>query len=328
MINQEKKNRIRYLANGVYTATVGTTNIGIITAEIPAPGTPQNVYLVDSGADAEAGKEIYRLLSDLFPDGFTLQAVICTHSNSDHIGGNALLQKKTGCGIWATAGESGSITYPLLQAALIWGGFPFQEITGPVYVAETSTVTRIINFSDQIRLSRNRILSFIPLPGHYFEMCGIRITDEQDNKTVMFLGDSIFGRDMIKKYWIPFIFDVEKFKQTLNNIAEFPADFYVPSHGNVVTEIDALVELNLIAVLETEASIIAALKQEKTAEELLQYIADLNNITLRDGQYALIGSTLRSYLSHLHTQGKITHFIRHNKMFWKSIPLPDTSSGR
>ena len=313
MINQEKKNRIRYLANGVYTATVGTTNIGIITAEIPAPETPQNVYLIDSGADAEAGKEIYGLLSDLFPDGFTLQAVICTHSNSDHIGGNAWLQKKTGCGIWATAGESGSITYPLLQAALIWGGFPFQEITGPVYVAEPSTVTRIINFSDQIRLSRNRILSFIPLPGHFFDMVGIRTPDN-----TVFLADCVSSPAVLEKYGVTFIYDVAQYFATLDRIEALDAVIFVPSHADVTTDIRPLAALNRAKVHEIARAIEEICAEPQDTESVIQAIFRAYRLSMSAEQYVLVGSTIRSYLSWMKDSGRLDVVIGEDSLRWQA----------
>ncbi|AEE17033.1 MBL fold metallo-hydrolase [Treponema brennaborense] len=325
------------LCAGVHVIT-GVTNIGVI-ADYPAEpadggksAAVPDLYLIDSGADGDAAKKIYKTLESLYPEGFTLKAVICTHSNADHIGGNDWFQKHTGCGVWASLGERGSIEHTVIEAAIIWGGYPFAEITGKRYVARPSRVTRVIGCGETVRLAGGAEISFISLPGHYLDMIGVLYTagapitgaqtDNEPPRRVLFLGDCIFGRHVIKKYWIPFLFDVGQFKRTLDTIKTVPADAYVPSHGDVLDSADsleALAELNMIAIMETEVSILAVLKEEKTAEELLQAVADLNRIELADGQYVLIGCTLRSYLSYLHGQKKIGHYIRGNKMYWKRL---------
>lgn len=295
----------------------GVTNIGIINC-----GNSENnitsLCIVDSGGDSDAGKKNYKVLEQLFPLGFELKAVISTHSNADHIGGNKWLKNKTNCEIWASLGERGSMEFPLLEPIVIWGGYPFKEITGKMYVAPACPVDKIINYEETVSLSNGGKIQFVSLPGHYFDQTGVlHIT--ASGKRTLFLGDSLFGRHVLKKYWIPFLFDVASFKETLNKIKNIPAEAYVPSHGDIETEIEALAELNLLAILETEASILEALKTPLTAEDLLKHIADLNNITLQDGQFVLIGSTLRSYLSYLQNQGKIHHWIKDNRMYWESL---------
>ena len=101
--------------------------------------------------------------------------------------------------------------------------------------------------------------------------------------------------------------------------SKIDADFYIPGHGDIVTEIEGIAELNLLAILETEDMILDELKKPKTMEELLKAVADRSNITLKTSQYCLIGSTLRSYLSGLYETGKITYTIEENRMIWKSI---------
>ncbi|MDR2136737.1 MAG: MBL fold metallo-hydrolase [Synergistaceae bacterium] len=58
-------------------------------------------YLIDTGLDDEQGRKLLKLLNEE-RQGVPLRAIVNTHSNADHIGANALVQKRTGCQVWAT----------------------------------------------------------------------------------------------------------------------------------------------------------------------------------------------------------------------------------
>ena len=103
--------------------------------------------LIDSGNDKEAGRQIAKLLNDR---GWELRLIVNTHSNADHIGGNAFLQGKTGCRIAATAVESAFIENPFLEPAFLFGGFPFGDLKTKFLMARPSRVTDVIPSSGKL----------------------------------------------------------------------------------------------------------------------------------------------------------------------------------
>ena len=315
------------LFNSVYVIP-GATNTGAITVK---KGDRYEVYLVDTGMNADDGKRILQAVEEIFTekndgsdntktnDSFTLKAIINTHSHADHTGGNKYIQEKTGCEIYATFGETGSIINPFLQPAVVWGGFPITEIRTSYLTSESTIPTKIISSETKITLPNGGALSFVPLPGHYFDMVGVlyTLTDGVDTKSAFFMGDGVFGRAHIMKYWIPFLYDVGKFKESLEIIKNTRATWYIPSHGETTERIEETVELNQIAILSNERCILRVLeKSDLSEEDILKKCADLNEITLKPAQYALIKSTIRSYLSYLNIDGKLSYYIKENRMLW------------
>lgn len=304
---------VQELLPGIYVIP-GATNTGAVCTE---SNGNRDVYLIDSGGSPEEGERIYSVLCSLFDkSGFVLRAVINTHSHADHAGGNAYLREKTGCGVWMSYREKGGMENTVLQSAVAWGGRPLPEFETSFYVPSPCETTRIVSGKDVIPLPDGKTISFIPLPGHYFEMLGVICTSAEGKKAV-FTGDGVLGRKVIGKFSIPFMYDVGAFLDSLDALCRIDADWFIPSHGETVPEINETAEMNKIAVLETITGIMLLLAEKpRSAEELLTAVADKNNITLKLAQYVLIGSTLRSYLSYLYRTERITYTIIDNKMLW------------
>ena len=72
----------------------------------------QDVCLIDSGNDKDAGRKVRQILD---ANGWRLTAIYNTHSNADHIGGNKYLQGQTGCKIYAPGIDCAFTRYPVLE---------------------------------------------------------------------------------------------------------------------------------------------------------------------------------------------------------------------
>ena len=217
----------------------------------------------------------------------------------------------TGCEIWGTPMERAFIEHPQLEASFLWGGYPVKEMTSKFFQAKPSKVTKLLNAPSDLEDQR---FSVIDLPGHFFNMIGVRSFDK-----VLYLADCMFGDNILKKYRIPFVYDVASYKDTLHKVAGINADYYVMSHGEVQTDIGPAIRQNLAAVEEIEEKILALVSVPQTFDAVLQQVADSFMLTLDYGQFALVGSTIRSFLSYLYNNSKICYTFDGNRMYWSRI---------
>lgn len=274
------------------------TNIGVYKID------EKQVYLIDAGNDSDAGKKILKIINE---NGWEVKGIITTHSNADHIGGNKIIQDRTNCIILANKIEKSFTENPILESSFLYGGYPFKEIRNKFLLAKESIVTPIEN---NLPIG----LEYISLKGHFFDMIGIRTSDN-----VYFLADSLFSEETINKYHLFYIYDVREFLNTLNYLDTLEGGLYIPSHCKATKDISSLIKVNRNKIEEIKNKIYNICKNEITFEEILKNIFDEYNLIMNGNQYVLVGSTIRSYLSYLCEENKISYEFKENKMVWKQV---------
>lgn len=272
------------------------TNIGVYKIN------DEDVYLIDSGNDKDAGKKILKIIEE---QGWKVKGIITTHSNADHIGGNKLIQERTNCLILANKIEKVFNENTILEPSFLYGGYPFKDLRNKFLLAKESSCLELEN-------NLPEGLEFFSLKGHYFDMIGIKTSDN-----VYFLADSLFSEETINKYHLFYIYDVREFLNTLEFLSTLDGKLFIPSHTEALTDIKKLIEINKNKVNEILDKIFDWCKMEKTFEDLLKEIFDEYNLVMNPNQYVLIGSTVRSYLSYLYDEGKLIFEFKENKMYWK-----------
>ena len=101
------------------------------------------VYLIDSGNDKDAGRKARQILDK---NGWHLTAILNTHSNADHIGGNHYLQGQTECKVYSAGIEAAFTKHPVLEPSFLYGGYPCKDLRHKFLLAQESNVT---DFSDE-----------------------------------------------------------------------------------------------------------------------------------------------------------------------------------
>lgn len=267
--------------------------------------TETEVYLIDSGNDKDAGKKVRRILEER---GWVLKGIMNTHSHADHVGGNAYLQQQTGCKVFASGIEAAFTEDPILEPTTLYAGYPCKDLRHKFLMAVGS---KTVDFTDE---DFPKEVEVIQLPGHSFHMVGFRTPDG-----TVFLGDCIASESTLNKYQISFIYNVEEYLKTLDLVENMEGKMFVPSHVQPAADVRELVRLNRAKVYEITETIMEFLKEPMRTEDLLKKVFDTYGLMMNFEQYVLVGSTVRSYLSWLKDQGKITAEFKENYLYWKTV---------
>lgn len=262
-----------------------------------------HVVLIDSGNDKEAGRKVRQHLDR---QGWTLDAIYNTHSNADHIGGNAYLAKQTGCALYAPGIEAAFTQHPILEPALLYGGYPMKALRHKFLLAQESDA--------QLLTPEHLPAGFelIPLPGHFFDMVGLRTPDD-----VVFLADCLSSQATLDKYQISYVYDVAAYLDTLERVKEMHATLFVPAHANATEDIAPLAQYNIDKVNEIAGHILDFCAAPHTFEEVLQHLFTSYDLAMTFEQYALVGSTVRNYLSWLLDSEKLSANFADNRLLWQ-----------
>lgn len=271
------------------------TNIGIYKLD------DEKVCLIDTGNDKDSGRKILKIINE---QNWQVECIINTHSNADHVGGNKFIQDRTNCKILSSKIETAIINNPELEPALLYGAMPLNELNNKFLLAKESNCQIIDN-------NLPEGLEYFTLKGHFIDMIGIKTSDN-----IYFLGDSIFSEETINKYHIFFIYDVEKYLQTLDFLETLNGTFYIPSHVKPLTDLKELIKLNKNKINEICNKILSFCQNPVTTEEIIKNIFDTYNLEININQYALLGSTIKSYLTYLNNQNRVEYFFKDNLLYW------------
>ena len=267
--------------------------------------TDQEVYLIDSGSDKDAGRKVRQILDK---NGWRLRAIYNTHSNADHIGGNRYLQGQTGCRIYAPGIECAFTRWPVLEPSFLYGGCPCKELRHKFLLAQESGAEELTE--DCLPEG----FQAVPLPGHFFEMAGFRTPDD-----VVYLADCLSSRETLEKYRIGFIYDVAAYLETLEKVKAMNARAFVPAHAEAGEDVAELAQYNIEQVRAVAEKISDICREPLCFEAILQRLFTDYGLTMNFEQYVLVGSTVRSYLSWMKDTGRLESSFEKNLLLWRRV---------
>ena len=192
--------------------------------------------------------------------------------------------------------------------AIYNGGFPPAELRHKFLMAQPSDAHELT--ADVLPKG----FELLPLPGHFFDMAGFRTAED-----VVYLADCLSSRETLDKYQIPFIYDVAAYLTTLETVKTMQARMFVPAHAAAAEDVSQLAQYNIDKVQQVADRILTLCAQPLCSEVLLQKLFTAYGLDMTFQQYALVGSTVRSFLSWLKGEGRLTAEFADNMLLWRAV---------
>ena len=266
-------NKILEKINGETFLIKSYSNIGVFIFE-------KNVYLIDTGSNESLAAKVGKYLFENFPDYEFV--VVHTHCHVDHIKGNEKLKNRLNANFFAPIEELSLGIYPEFEGIYLFGAPAPKFLKGSFFMAKGV----IMNSLEELAFP----LEMLKLPGHSPGHTVFITPDE-----VVFLGDLVFGKDIIEKYKYIYIMDVDKHLNSLEKAKNLRGSFFVPSHGKMMNREEFLktLEENIEFVKRQLDFFYNVLKTPLNIDEITGEFLTKINFTGNEGMYFLA----RSYVS-------------------------------
>lgn len=290
---QQLSDKVFYLPGGV--------NCAIIKAE------DNKAILVDTGQDKDYGREIKKGCESL---GLTPAVIINTHSHADHYGGNDyLLRQYPDIPVYAPTFESAILQTPYLEPVYLFNGAkPLNELMSKWLLAKPSKVDSELKAGKLDLLGVS--LEVIDTSGHAHVQMSVQVDE------VLIAADALFGASVLEKYPLPFGQDIGGQIKSAERLKTLNIKTVLPGHGEVSSEVAALVEKNLVA-FERAASVVEEACTNVSTESVLQAVCKTLNITMTDlPRYYLNLCTVTAYLSYLREVKRVEVRLEENQVVW------------
>lgn len=264
-----------------------------------------NVWLIDSGNDKDAARKALHILE---AKAWKATAILNTHSNADHMGGNEMTTRRTGCTVYSTPIENAIIQNTLLEPTILYGGYPPKLLRNKFLMAQSSIALDI----NKAELPEG--MEIFPLPGHYLGMFGVKTPDD-----VYFLADSVFSAETLGKYHVTYVFDVKESLKTLDMLEGFQGKRCIPSHCEITEDICSLVAINRQNTNDIIGHLLKFCQDAHSFDEILQHVFHIYSLKMDMNQHVLVGSAIRSYLAYLMDEGKMAVEFNDSILRWHTL---------
>lgn len=271
------------------------TNVGIYRQ------SEHEAILIDACDHKRMVKGLDKILQEM---GLKVGVIIDTHCHVDHICGNRYFQDKYGCRILSTKLEQGFIYKPDMEPDFYNVALSLDKQNNPFYGIEPSEA-EVINGN-----SIPEGFDIIDLPGHSFEMIGVRTPDD-----VVFLADAVLSVSTWENYKLPFFYSVNKALETLDRIKDMKGKLFVPSHNEPVEDIGGLAVYN-IEKLNEKIETIYELCDRKGFEELFKAVMENQELCIKTPKYCMYAVMVRNLLQALIERNMVYSELENNIMVY------------
>lgn len=276
----------------------GGTNTGVYVFN------DKSALIIDPGLPGVRPRNIIR---DLEKEGITIKWMINTHEHNDHYGaGYQFKEKYPNLVNMSSFYSKLYIDNPILFSTYIMGGNT-NEFFDNILMSKNMKNVSIDRTIKPGKLHINgEYIEIIDLKGHTAGSIGVLTKDK-----VLFLGDMLVGEELLYKFDLLFIFDVEAYLDSLDLLHTI--DFEYAVLGHCKKELDKLETLDLVkkhreSVNKYLKQIRNIIKEPTSLESILKIILNENNLSYNYKEYHFFKSTLVGMISYLNKLGEIKYF--------------------
>lgn len=279
-----------------------STNIGVYKYK------NKNCMIIDTGISNTSGRKIDELINQ---NALHVKYIANTHCHCDHAGGNGyFLNTYPGCEVYGSERTKLYLENPEL--------LPSMFFAAPVKISSLSSLVTPSKVQNVMEEGINKIndekINVLDTNGHCPGQIAL-ITPEK----VCFTGDAVFSREILEKYKVPNITDIDAFLKSIDKLCEADADYYVLSHADKVYEKEEFLEVakyNKDMINSTIKDMLDMMSQPQTREGLCESIFVLNDIKMTLSEYHLINTTVGACINHLYTNGEIDYSMEDGKLYY------------
>lgn len=259
------------------------------------------VVLIDGTDHKRMAKAINNYLKS---ENLTVDTIISTHCHVDHICGNKYFYDLYGCKILSTEKEKPFIAQPDLEGSFYYAGIDTDKSRNPFFTVEPTVIETLTE--DNLPEG----LEIIKLPGHAFDMIGIKTSDN-----VVFVADSILSEKTWTEFKVPFFHDVNRSIETLEMLKEIKADVFVPSHNEPLTDIKELADLNITKLRELKETVCGLCNKAGFDDMFTAFLKSLT-LEIRTEKYVSYSVMMKNILQALVEEERIKAYMCEGKFIY------------
>ena len=272
------------------------------------------VILIDSCDHKKSTSDLDRALVER---GWRVKTIINTHGHIDHVAGNEYFKLKYNCDIYARGMSRGIAQNPCMEGAFIFLGLEIKRNDEglPLHIDPEGKRTYFnipVDFLTEETLPEG--FEMLPLPGHSFDMVGIKTPDN-----VWFLGDSIVHPDIFDDYYFPlFLFPNAAIKTCRELLPKLEGDLFVPSHVPPLEDVTEAALANAEGI-EWGKEYILSKCDGKSFEDIFSEADNELDLKLTQDRYAKMAVMVKALLTALIEDGAIKPYFEGGRLVYGRI---------
>lgn len=256
----------------------------------------EDIILLDSGwAKGEQAK----LIEVFDANHFNINAIVNSHSHTDHAGNNAFFKEKYGC-IIAMDAFAAHLCSSITHLKQYYNRYTLKGVKE--HYGHLVFDTDIIIHDDQTSVYIDGVkFKIFHTPGHSPGHICIITPDD-----VAYVGDALITDVIMNSAKLPYAYLLEEDLRSKKNLLNLKCKKYVIAHKGIVDNIDQLVEENIAYYIGRAKRLLELITTPMTLEDIMKQIVKEWDIRIQSAnKYIVVERMLRYYVEYLNDTGAL-----------------------